>query len=99
MMKGKSLDLSFELDNGGYDKSFPDVSHGQSDEALNTDLQMSSDRYVINVLPHDETSLQLEMPTVVHDNWAIFIIGGKGKQSTDLYKISVDIWRCDIGQG
>eukprot|EP00112_Aurelia_sp_Birch-Aquarium-sp1_P002510 Seg1278.10 transcript_id=Seg1278.10/GoldUCD/mRNA.D3Y31 product="Ras guanine nucleotide exchange factor F" protein_id=Seg1278.10/GoldUCD/D3Y31 len=98
MIKGKSLDLSFELDNGGYDKSFPDVSHGQSDEILNTDLQMSSDRNVINVLPYDETSLQLEMPTVVHDNWAIFIIGGKGKQSTDMYKTSVDIWRCDIGQ-
>ena len=100
--KGKSLDLSYELDNPGYDKSFPDIPNEDDIETLLTTghSTMDSSR-VVQVKPYgDSDSQSWEEGKPYHQsNWSVIVIGGKGKYSADLYKSSIDIWKCDIGPG
>ena len=100
ILKGKSLDLSFELDNPAYDKSLTDVTNDVRFEISSQEFASDSTS-VIEVQPYRETSLTApeEVPQFHQKNWAIVVIAGKGKICTDLYKTSVDIWRCDIGPG
>lgn len=92
MMKGKSL--TFDLDNAGYDKSLPDVT----DDAKLDVRDFSQDTNVLKVQSFSGNDFE-EIPQFTQKNWAIVVIAGKGKLCTDMYKTSVDIWRCDIGPG
>ena len=100
LIKGKSLDLTYELDNLAYDKSFPDITVDAKLERPGEEFETDSAR-VIQVQPSSETSLQNmeHVPQFIQKNWAIVVVAGKGKLCTDLYQTSVDIWRCDIGPG
>jgi len=98
LAKGKSLDLTFELDNPGYDKSIPDITKDPSWNWSGEDLQQDNTKF-IEVKPCSDSSLQNveQASQFVQKNWAIVVISGKGKLCTDLYQTSVDIWRCEIG--
>ncbi len=94
IVKGKSLDLQLQLDNNGFERSCPDVS----DE---TDFNPMSDQTCDSVGRADETSFfqQTKASSTQRNDWAFIIIGGKGKHSADMYKTTVDIWKCDVGNG
>ena len=100
LTKGKSLDLSYELDNPAYDKSLPDITADGKFEWPGEDLRPESTNF-IEVQPSYETSQQNmeRVPQFIQKNWAIVVVAGKGKLCTDLYQTSVDIWRCDVGPG
>ena len=100
LAKGKSLDLTFELDNAGYDKSIPDITKDPAWNWSGEDLQLANTKF-IEVKPCSESSLpNVEQASqYVQRNWAIVVLSGKGKLCTDLYQTSVDIWRCDVGHG
>ena len=99
VIKGKSLDLTFELDNDGYERSCPDVSYDTAD-VFSYDSNEPSDYVTRTVGDMSETSLRQEDDNgASHNVWGIVVIGGKGKHSADMYKTTVDIWKCDIGPG
>eukprot|EP00795_Rhopilema_esculentum_P014693 gene14693-5787_t len=56
--KGKSLDLSYELDNPGYDKSFPDIPNDDDVETLLTGNSTMDSSRVIQVKPYGDTDSQ-----------------------------------------
>ncbi len=101
VVKGKSLDLQLQLDNDGYDRSFPDVSCDEMDNHNFWSSEFSTESDINNDCGAAETSFVQSAGAsgTDHINWGIIIIGGRGKHSSDMYKTTVDIWKCDIGQG
>ena len=53
---------------------------------------------VNSTLAPERTYFQEETKTKRKD-WAVILIDGRGKQSAEIFKTSVDVWRCDIGLG
>eukprot|EP00794_Sanderia_malayensis_P003509 gene3509-4009_t len=118
LMKGKSLDLQFIVDNDGFEGSFVDVNTNEFDNdnkcydmwSANTTLgDLNRHDYEGRAIgdpaqqlaasqrQFDEVSTATTATTANRMNWAVIVIGGKGRLSSDMYKTTVDIWKCDIG--